>query len=62
MTGLLHNPHPHAAHMWLLAAGGWQLQLAVTGSWQWQARRAPIEAVRLFLPKFRCGAAVAAFS
>jgi hypothetical protein len=39
---------------WLLAAGGWQ--------WQWQARRAPIEAVRLFLRKFRYGATVAAFS
>jgi hypothetical protein len=31
--------------MWLLTAGGWWL---AAGSWQWQARRAPIEAVRLF--------------
>jgi hypothetical protein len=47
--------------MWLLAAGGWQLQLAA-GSGRPAARRAPIEAVHLFLPKFRCGATVAAFS
>jgi hypothetical protein len=52
-------PQPTSACGPHVAAGCWWLA-AAAGSWQWQARRAPIERrCVFFLPKFRCGATVA---